>query len=120
MIDVSELMSDPDFVKSVVVRRTRPGTFVSEGEYQHGPPVDFPVLMAVQPPKGSEVMNLLPEGARKTSIKKLFCGQPLQVADGSKAQADLVTFCDKTYKVIKCDPWEDSGYWLAFAEEVTS
>lgn len=117
MIDVSELMSDPDFVKSVTIDRFT-GSFGIEGEYAQNTPNQVTVQCSIQHPSPADRARFEREGERNTAIIKIYCGEKLQVTDGDGKQSDVIPWNSDKYRVFECRPWSDNGYWLAFAQKI--
>ncbi len=117
MIDVSELMKDPDFVQPLVLKRFA-GGFAVEGEYAQGVPKPIRILGAIQHPSSSDRARFAAEGERNTAIIKIYCGEKLQDTDGDGKQSDVITWHCEDYRVFECRPWRDNGYWQAFAQRI--
>lgn len=117
MIDVSELMTDPDFVKPLVLQRFT-GAYMVEGEYAQSAPKQVKILGSVQHPSPADRARFASEGERSTAIIKIFSGEKLNDTDGDGKQCDVITWnCDK-YRVFESRPWSDNGYWVAFAQRL--
>lgn len=117
MINVAELLSDPDFVQPLTVKRHSAGYGV-EGEYaQSGGQIIRP-LGAIQHPKPAETARFLAEGERRNAIIKVYCAEQLNATNGEGRQSDLITWRCEDYRVFECTPWADNGYWLVFAEKI--
>lgn len=116
MIDVSELMTDPDFVQTFRVRRMG-GTFENEGEFTIEANNTVTMVGAVQPANGGEKAQFQPQGDQHKALIKVYCGKRLRKADGL-IQSDIIAHCGADYKVIECVPWGHNGYWKAIAEQL--
>lgn len=113
MIDVRELMTDPDFAKGIT--RRRPTLAVAnEGEatYTYA---DRCITAIVQPAKPSEVA-LLPEGSRLNEILSVWSAEDLRGAHGNTTESDVLVIDGASYRVVKAEPWQANGYVRAFAE----
>ena len=117
MIDVSQLMTDPDFVKPLVLKRFA-GSFGVEGEYTQGAPQPLRISGSVQHPSPSDRARFEAEGERNTAIIKIYSGARLYDTDGEGRQSDVITWSCDDYRVFECRPWGDNGYWLAFAQRI--
>ena len=117
MIDVSELMINPDFVKPLVLKRFT-GGFGVEGEYAQSAPKPLRILGSVQHPSPADRARFEKEGERNTAIIKIYCGEKLQDTDGDGKQSDVIAWNCEDYRVFECRPWSDNGYWLAFAQRI--
>ncbi len=40
----------------------------------------------------------------------------MRIADGGTVESDILIVDGKRYRVIKCDPWPDAGYFKILAE----
>ncbi len=38
------------------------------------------------------------------------------MGDGDERQPDVLVIDRETFRVTKCEPWEQAGYWRAYAE----
>ena len=113
MIDVSEIMSDPDFTKSITRRRATLAV-ANEGEatYTYA---DRCITAIVQPAKPSEVA-LLPEGSRLNKILSVWTACDLRAADGDATESDVLVIDGASFRVVKVEPWQTNGYVRVFAE----
>lgn len=114
MIDVSELLADPDFARRLTLRRPRATTFTNEGEAQaaYG---EESIVGVVQPASAAE-LKIMPEGSRLDDVLSVWSAEELRTGDGKTTEPDVLVIDRKSYKVVKCEPWPDNGYWRAFAE----
>jgi hypothetical protein len=116
MIDMSELMSDPDFVQQVQITRTQ-GSFDDDGVWHSvGPKQIVWQLMAVQQSTPAQ-LQALPEGERDGSFISLWSFNPIFVADGvTEQQSDVVFWHGKPYRVVRCADRSDNGFYQAIAQ----
>lgn len=121
MIDVSELMNDPDFATEYTVIR-------SMGEWQDGRFVlkkknEISCYGPVQPATEDE-LEQLDIGDRNHITMKFMCAYPMELFITSETEnegqfSDMISYNGKKYKIIKVKPWISSGgYFRAFAYEV--
>lgn len=122
LVDVSELMSDPDFMRAVTLRR--PAVHLAnEGEAVATYEDDVPFTASVQPATAEEVASL-PEGERGGGrIVKLYTSTALRpdMSDGKTSIADVVVVPDPDggeFRVVGIEPWSAHGYWKALAVEI--
>ena len=122
MIDVSELMNDPDFSTEYSMIRSigqwRDGRFILKKENEivyYGP---------VQPATEKE-LEQLDTGDRNKITMKFMCAYPNEIfltqeeEENEGLYSDMIKYQNKLYKVIKVKPWVSSGgYCRAFAYEV--
>lgn len=119
MIDVSELIDDPDFAAPFSVRR------VTNGIVQSGPAagelaptyVDVGPFTGVIQPNGSpDVLLVLPEGLRGDRAISIWVRERLYNGDGS-TPSDYVMHDSTIWRVFALKNWEQHGYWQAWAVE---
>jgi len=113
MISVAELMTDPDFTRTVVLRRPRQGTLENEGEYSV-PYGESEITAIVQPATTAEV-QMLPEGNRIGEVISVWSGEELRATDGKLREPDVLVVDGVHYRVTHLEPWPEAGYFRAFA-----
>jgi hypothetical protein len=104
-IDLSELMTDPDFVDAIRIVRRAP-TVNSYGENTLTSS-NIDTYASVQSPNG-ETLNRLPDGAVLSDYKVFYCKTPLY-ADRVNGYADIIEFAGLRYQVINSIPWSNWG-----------
>lgn len=114
MINVSEVIRDPDFCTSFrIVRQIgyfTGGNFIVESTEQKD------VLGVVDPAPG-KTLEVSAESDRATNMKNFYCLEELKISpDGSIS--DFVIYGDKTYKIFKVENFSDFGYFLGSGVEV--
>lgn len=109
MINLNELIHDPDFNTTFVIRRQTQGAFV-KGRYQASTQ-DIPVTGIVAP-ASSKDLELLPEGDRESGMKTFYTDVPLNVT-GTGAISDVCIFRGQTYKLTQVSDYSSNGYWKA-------
>lgn len=116
MIDVSELMSDPDFVRCIGRRRVTASAFANEGVVapSYGPVV--PIDASVQPAT-PDIVQSLPDGVRVEDTQMVFvaCGT-IQEGDQTGKSSDILIIDGKSYRVIQLEDWNANGYQMAVVE----
>ena len=105
LVDVTELLSDPDFVEDfTVIRSTRTMD-------QHGRVVDLPgqysTYGSIQPTSGSTLM-ILPEAERVGAFITVVTMFPL-IALSDTTAPDRIIWHNKTYQVKLLNDWTDYG-----------
>lgn len=118
MINVAELLTDEDFARRLMLRRPRATTFDNEGEAlaSYG---ETSIIGVIQPATPAE-LKLMPEGSRLDDVLSVWCAEELRAGDGKTLEPDVLVIDRKSYKVTKCEPWADNGYWRVFAEGFVS
>jgi hypothetical protein len=113
VINVGELMSDPDFAQQITLRRPTLAV-ANEGEasytYQ-----ERCLTAIVQPAKPSDVAQL-PEGSRVGDIISVWSGGEISAGNGASVEADVLVVDGRHFRVIKAENWGRNGYFRALAE----
>jgi hypothetical protein len=121
MIDVSDLIEDPDFAfPYTVVRRT--GTWVDGRFVVSDTPDRLSYYGAVQAASTRDIQQL-GIGDNETGVMKFFCRQPKDIyltsnfddTDESAQVSDEIEFGGSLYKVLQVSPWQQNGWTRAFA-----
>jgi hypothetical protein len=113
LIDVSELMDDPDFARSFTLRRPA-GAFSVDGVFASSYS-DRQLVGIVQPATPREI-QMLPEGSRLKDIISVWSASEMRGADGKAAESDILVVDGKSYRVVRAEPWAHAGYFRVFAE----
>lgn len=124
MIDVSDIVNDPDFTQSICIERITGGDFVNA--VYTGTPVRFSVTGILQAnEKGTTSIGLTPEGARATGYITVYlpANTPIYTthdnADGTDISDKIVTNPDtpqeQTYSIYNVVDYSAYGYWEADA-----
>ncbi|MCL2829843.1 MAG: hypothetical protein FWD77_03775 [Betaproteobacteria bacterium] len=114
MIDVSELIDDPDFASAFELIRSS-GGFENEGEYVAAPGQPEKRIGVVQPAKAEDVAQFLPEGERANRAITVYCRQELRHSDGEGADSDAILWNGQRWRVIGVRNWSGEGFWQATA-----
>ena len=97
MIDVSELIDDPDFATTFQVRR-RTGSFANEGAYSTTE-TTLTKTGVIQPASQDDRVAYLPEGERTLDAIRIWCRDEIQMADGKGKQSDVVVWNGQHHRV---------------------
>ena len=122
MIDVRELITDPDFAQSYKVIRST-GKWIA-GRYQIISTETLNYFGAVQSPD-PDMLEQIPEIDRVNSLINFYCKSPKKLyisLDASKNGEeqdiyDTIEFKGNLYKIIRVLDWSDNGYQVAFGDE---
>lgn len=114
MIDVAELMQDPDLAQAFQVERSD-GAFV-EGEWVPAAPVVSNKTGIVQPAKREDTLAMLPEGVRLGNMIVVYCDEELRIDNADTQRSDVIVWHGNPYRVIAAKPWRDHGFWQVWAE----
>lgn len=120
MIDVSELITDPDFAEPYTVYR-RTGKW-EKGRFVVSEPEVLNFYGAVQPASVREI-QMLHIGDNEVGIMKFFTRKPndlyttknLSEEDEEIRISDEIEFDGRIYKVLQVMPWHHGGWCRAFA-----
>ena len=117
MINVAELLTDPDFSQTFQLIRFD-GVFANEGEYTQtqSPPIN--IVGVIQPAKQTDVVQFMPEGERLGNLIVVYCSQEIKASDAKSQESDIVVWRGNQYRVVQAKPWLDHGYWQVFAEGI--
>lgn len=121
LVDVSELMSDADFVRTIQLRR--PSVHLAnEGIAIPSYDPDVDILASVQPATAEDVA-LLPEGERGSGrIVKVYTGTEPKMSDGKATIADVLVVPSGSdageFRVVGVEPWGAHGYYKVLAAEI--
>ncbi|MES2587007.1 MAG: hypothetical protein V4536_08820 [Pseudomonadota bacterium] len=113
MIDISEVINDPDFTQPFQINRMF-GSFVNEGEWLDSP-VTLERIGVIQPTKANDALQFLPEGERQSNAITIYCTQDVLMGDGQNQRSDTVLWNGSQYRVAYAKPWQQNGYWFAIA-----
>ena len=114
MINVAELMRDPDMAQAFQVERA--GGAFAEGEWVPAAPVVLNMVGIIQPAKREDQLALLPEGARLGNMIVAFCDQELRIDNAQDQRSDVIVWHGNPYRVIAAKHWADHGFWQVWAE----
>lgn len=114
MIDVAELMTDPDFTETVQLLRPTIST-ANEGIMSRTYAVPVNIIASVQPVQPDEAQSL-PEGTRLGNLKAFYTATLVRCNDASSVDSDVIVHGGKNYRVIAVEPWGSFGYYKAIGE----
>ena len=115
LIDVSEIMTDPDFVVTVTVRRPTAPTFSNEGVATYGYLPDQSITAIVQSATPADLKSL-PEGVNLQGVVSVWSGTQIKIGDQSGKGSDVIVYQGVSYRVRSMDDRSDNGYWRVLAE----
>lgn len=115
MIDVSEVINDPDFMQSFTVYR-------KSGDFASGGYVETETVITMQGiilPLTTKDILQLPEGDRITENKAFYSTAPLYVtrnnADGTSGTSDEIVHGGVRYRLYQVKNYQDYGYFKAIS-----
>lgn len=115
MMDLSEVIEDPEFTTSFQVQRFGAGAYANEGVFTV--PIPDRLLMSgiVQPASGNDLLRFLPEGERASASIRVYCTRELIMGDGVKTLSDIIIWNGGQYRVAFRKQWSQFGYWFVIA-----
>ena len=111
MINVEDIILDPDFQQSLTLKR-QSGSFVN-GEWTLGTAVLSTIKGSWQKAKADE-LSLDTKGEVPEELRKLITTTQINV-DNETNTSDRIIDGTQQYKVIMVDRWEYNGFYRAYA-----
>lgn len=105
LIDVSDLLSDPDFIDPIIVIR-RTSTTNSFGENVLFE-TEIQTFANVQPASTKQIMRL-PEDLRMADVRSFYLRLEI-VQDGTTDYPDILVFQGKRFEIQTAAPWLNYG-----------
>lgn len=116
MIDVSEILNDPDMCESFII--LRPSGQFAAGGYQQNTPKQMAAYGAVRNTSGEE-MDMVPEGDRNRELISIrTVTQMFLTSEDSSATSDMVIFQGFQYRLVTLKNYSSQGYWFAIAAKM--
>jgi hypothetical protein len=117
MINVADLLRDPDFAQTFQVIRST-GYFGNEGEYIQTQAAPVNMVGVIQPAKQQDMVRFLPEGERLGNQIVIYCDQEIKSSDATSKESDIIIWRGGKYRVGQAKRWLDHGYWQVWAEGI--
>ena len=114
MINVAEIMRDPDFAQAFQIERAD-GAFANEGEWSQTA-TTLDMVGIIHPAKREDQLAILPEGTRLGNVIVVYSDQELRIDNAQSERSDVVLWHGNPYRVIAAKHWADHGYWQVWAE----
>lgn len=105
LVDVSELMLDPDFVDAIILTH-RTATVNSRGENILVETTSN-TIGSVQPANNKELQRL-PDALRMRDVRSFYVKAPI-LTDGSSQYPDLISFGGNRFEILNTEPWLNYG-----------
>ena len=117
MIDVSEIIEDPDFAQSFYVYRST-GSFIN-GVWTESTPTRIQMYGVITVANAKEV-RMLPEGDRIQGAMDFYSTKALYVTRTGQTQgtSDKILWRGDYYKLINVKNWADYGFYSATGERI--
>ena len=113
MLDVSEILYDPDLSQAFTVMRSS-GSFQIGGWVENTPTtINMNGVITVATERDSQQV---PEGDRTTGAMLFYTDQQLFIThnDASLGTSDVIAWQGVNYRLVKVWPQVDYGYWKAY------
>jgi hypothetical protein len=116
MIDLSDVVNDPDFAQDFSIVRS------NGGSWQLGQWVDATIIVpcfGIIQPSTPEELEQVPEGDRVKGAMSfhsecvLFETHTNGPNDANAGISDIINWRGQNYRLVKVFPWEDFGYYKA-------
>lgn len=118
MIDVSELMTDPDFAKTFTVKR--PTVVIAADGTASTTYVTTDNVVGIVQPAAPEDIQDLPEGSRSNGVVSVWSATEIKgSASAGSEESDVLVVDGRSYRVVKSEPRGDNGYYRVFAQGFT-
>ena len=115
VVNMSEVMNDPDLAQAFLIQRSTQGTFLN-GVWQTTP-VTLSGYGPIRPASAREI-NMLPEGDRVGEIKAFWSSQPIYGTRGTSGKgesSDILVWNGLYYRVLQVFQDQDYGFYKALA-----
>ncbi|GED34030.1 hypothetical protein P9G84_22375 [Brevibacillus centrosporus] len=113
MIDVSEVITDPDFAQAYVVHR-RSDSWTAGRTLSSEAPIKMVGVITVADAK---TLNQLPEGDRVTGLMCFYATKEL-FTTSDQGTSDQIEWRGERYRVKQVFPYGDYGYYKAIGERM--
>lgn len=114
MIEVSELMTDPDFAQAFDI--IRESVTLVEGESQVSQVTIPGVIGVIQPASREDIVLYAPEGERGDEWISIWCVQEIRDGNGVDKFSDVIVWQGRHHRVRKSKPWNTQGHYRAWAQ----
>jgi hypothetical protein len=114
VINVAELMQDPDFAQAFQIERA--GGALVEGAWVSAAPAVIEAVGIVQPARREDQLAIMPEGSRLGNMITVFCDQELRIDNAQANRSDVIVWHGNPYRVVASKHWSDHGFWQVWAE----
>lgn len=111
-IDVSDIVSDPDFAESFTLLRSTGGAYDSSGEYQDSK-TSTPMYGVIEE-INSDDLDQVPEGDRIMGAITVWSPQQMN-ATSTAGISDIVVWHGQNWRVAKTWDRSTDGFWKAIA-----
>jgi hypothetical protein len=114
MIDVSDIITDPDFVQDFQLVHC-------QGLFQNGRWTETETLPAIAvrgiviPAKDDE-LQILPEAERLNATQAVYALQELTIGDQEGIQADRIIYLGQWYRLVHVKYYAQCNLWYALAQ----
>jgi hypothetical protein len=114
MIDVSELMSDPDFCRTVTLRRFTV-SYANEGVATQVP-TDSTITAIVQAASARDLVKFQIEATRVKRIKAFYTNAEVRLGNATDQVSDVIIVDGVSYTAVEQNDWGENGYYMTLGE----
>ena len=117
MIDVSEIITDPDFCQDFIVLRST-GSFVNH-RWVENANTEVPMTGIIQVANEKELDQVL-EGDRIKGAMVFYSTEEFLLSHGGNTQgiSDIAVYKGEKYKLYQTSDWGDFGYYKAIGTRI--
>jgi len=108
MIDVSEIIYDPDFCQNFIAKR-KSGKWVDGRYIEELTEIN---LTGIIVPASSHELKQIPEGDRVTGMMAFYAVNEIYTTNET-GTSDIIVWKSKSYRIMNVTPYSDYGYFLA-------
>jgi hypothetical protein len=116
VINVADVVNDPDVAQSFTILRDSGGAYVN-GVWTPGAPTTIPAYGPIRPATDRDIESL-PEGDRIKEVKTFWSSQPMygtRATAGVGRSSDILTWLGLLYRVMSVAQSQDYGFYRAVA-----
>ena len=115
MINLAELVTDPDFAQKFQIIR-KAGSYL-KGRYQTEETRED--VTGIVDPVNAKDLEFIPEADRMKSSKTFYSLAPLSLGNNDDT-ADVCVYKKRIFKLVNVAEYEDFGYWRAIGVDMGS
>lgn len=116
VIDVSDILLDPDFGPVAFTRRRPTSSLAKEGASATSYP--SVTLNGIIQPATTKDAQLLPEGVRLSDVRAFFTSGDISAGNGSTQLPDLLQYGGETFRVLNLQDFGAHGMRKALAQRI--
>lgn len=114
MLNVAELITDPDFCTSFKIKRKMPGRWEKGKMTETTKEIDITGIVGAA---NSKDMEMLPEGDRTNGLKTFYSLNAMRLTD-DETTSDICVFEGEQYRIIRVYDYSRYGYYKAVGTRI--